>query len=100
MADHTPAPWVAEQEVKIDGGVRCVNRRAGPVVVPCNFPEGTPEGDRADADLRLTAAAPDLLEAARLMLAALSYGVLDCDVRAAERDLAAAVAKAEGLPVV
>jgi hypothetical protein len=63
MAGYTPGPWEITQEVVIDGGVRCINREAGPAMVPCNFPEGTPEGDRADADLCLTATAPDLYEA-------------------------------------
>jgi hypothetical protein len=88
---HTPGPWeYSSGQVWEDGTTKCVARRGADSGIP-------PE--QRDADMRLCAAAPELLAA----LAAL-VGIAETDCmddksnvwRSAMLDADAAIAKAEG----
>lgn len=62
MSDWTPGPWSVEAHEHVDGGVVLRSRVVGPAVVRSNFPLDTPEGQQAEADARLIAAAPEMAE--------------------------------------
>lgn len=86
-AKHTPGPWFVD-------GVRFVRQEPSPRHVICRLPTTT----RNEGDARLIAAAPELLEALRLMRNAFldtegSHGELE---RAATEAADAAWAKATG----
>ena len=85
---HTPGPW------KVDGNViRGDEKSNGSVSVACildvAYPYGRWAGESAQANARLIAAAPDLLEACKVALGIIGFG--------AEHDqISAAIAKATG----
>jgi len=94
MSKHTPGPWSIHHEFNVfDENGRCVASCGG---YSSNFRDVEPE-NRANA--MLIAAAPDLLEACRALLAAHS-GICEGDGDMGEdEDCArarAAIAKAEG----
>ena len=92
---HTPGPWKQQTLLVTDA--------LGVTVAHCTRWEGygvAPRPDIAEANARLIAAAPNLLEAAKLALAVidfcLPYITQETDRRAhAERALRAAISKAE-----
>lgn len=83
-AKFTPGPWTAETEVLIRGS-------DGPRIGFINCDPGSRTDREARANLRLIAAAPDLLAA--LKLAHTIIGHPDDD---GSKIIAAAIAKAEG----
>ena len=56
MSGHTPGPWVVERA----DDAYCIANVGNLVIMPCG---GKVKHDNAEADARLIAAAPDLLEA-------------------------------------
>lgn len=88
MSKHTPGPW---KVIPVKTGYY-IDSRCGPVADTMDFDDeyGSIE---SEANARLIAAAPDLLEAARALLdLAERHGWLHVAVNAAR----AAIAKAEG----
>ena len=100
---HTPGPWSASSDDKLNP------ERAYGITVPWN--DGDERGtvviaeithadsaERAKADARLIAAAPDLLAACRAALACpeMNWQEMDDVSRAAVNAARAAIAKAEG----
>ena len=80
---HTPGPWTMD----------------GDDVVTCFVDDriAVRTGDTSrTADIRLIAAAPELLEACKQLVMQLSYVAKDCHELAAIQDGKAAIAKAEG----
>ena len=99
MSAHTPGPWVPHVRVtgKNRGGRQWTvgaEREAGRASPVCLI-YGTWPVQRAEADARLIAAAPDLLDALKGMLASLMPD--ECSGPRYER-ACAAIAKAEGKP--
>ncbi len=68
MSAHTPGPWIVDGNV-----IRGDEQRNGSVSVACvldvAYPYGRRAGESAQANARLIAAAPDLLEALRMVMA-------------------------------
>jgi hypothetical protein len=109
---HTPGPWTV-QDCNVDDLQR-PNRLMGPVVVyadddcelhpiaDCSCNHTCREIDEAEANARLIAAAPELLEAARQCLKAMEvverdYGwPYNAPLLSAMQGAEAAIAKAEG----
>lgn len=91
MSKHTPGPWNAfpkpkygewHVSVPVDGWSMKLGL----------FPEGVPTGERAEADARLIASSPDLLEACQR-----AFDQTDKVARPADWEmLRAAIAKATG----
>lgn len=96
-ASHTPGPWSivdgGEGISSPEQGVRVVNQLQGHVCSPNNRGD---DGSEAMANANLIAAAPELLEAARLALSEfeISTETIPCDCHMLE--LRRAIAKAEG----
>lgn len=100
---HTPGPWWTDGEYSADEcGVAVIAARTDCGPLPGNPTRGMvafvsellPENaDRATANARLIAAAPELLEALKQAEQQIDYGQID----AAHRIIIAAIAKAEGL---
>lgn len=103
MSKHTPGPWAYELEYgpnitelpRITTVARCANYVIG---LPSDYPggnyrDGDPSGDE-EADARLIAAAPDLLEALAMADAMLSGA--NMDAKAVEKKVRSALAKARG----
>jgi selenophosphate synthetase-related protein len=89
---HTPGPWDVYAG-KMKNGDRIINDGEGtPVAYAADYNEYAKD-DQVDANARLIAAAPDLLEAAQDALTAFQSGR---NGSAAMVLLAAAIAKAEG----
>lgn len=95
-AKHTPGPWHAESSGEPLAGWMVLARGQGNCVCSTSNLKG-----RAEANARLIAAAPELLDAAKLVLVDLDHYVSNHgpgpDVRLAT--LRAAIAKAEGQEV-
>ena len=92
MSAHTPGPWRAvRNEVHVGNKRICANVSAGESL---SLKESM---DRAHANARLIAAAPELLEAAKYAISrdADSYSFTKLGIDA-EEVLLAAIAKAEG----
>jgi hypothetical protein len=91
VSGHTPGPWTYYGDA-VCGEVYAVNGRSPESFLVAAARDGS--GDRVRANTRLIAAAPDLLAAARAVLACewMGYGTC-CDC---ERLLASAVEKATG----
>jgi hypothetical protein len=88
MSEHTPGPWRYMQ------GTHSVYTVDGKAIALAYGPRGIACGWR-DANARLIAAAPDLLEALKRLC---SHGTRDHAQIAADWDFArAAIAKAEGV---
>jgi hypothetical protein len=106
MIEHTPGPWTIEG-VGVGGHYKTIN---GARIVDCNgvcvatiTRKADKPIDQKKADARLIAAAPDLLEAARIVLASLdariegaSKAKMTIPVFEGIAALHAAVAKATG----
>lgn len=103
MSKHTPGPWAYELEYgqnitelpRITTVARCANYVIG---LPSDYPggnyrDGDPSGDE-EADARLIAAAPDLLEALELADHMLSGS--NMDAKAVKNKVRSAIAKARG----
>lgn len=90
---HTPGPWYLA--FTCDGGfhVECADKN-----IICRRGPWSHNAERSNANAHLIAAAPDLLSAARTMLALvmLKYGNLDADVNVATDAARTAIAKALG----
>ena len=103
MSKHTPGPWAYELEYgpnitelpRITTVARCANYVIG---LPSDYPggncrDGDPSGDE-EADARLIAAAPDMLEALKGILAAVDE--TDCWLLEEMNAVRTAISKAEG----
>ena len=104
QAKHTPGPWVVDGDV-----IRGDQQRNGSISVASmldvSYPYGRRAGESKHANARLIAAAPDLLDAAKLVIAwyeaeddhskADFYQRMDM-CRESESALRAAIAKATG----
>jgi hypothetical protein len=101
MSKHTPGPWAYAPEYgptvteppRITTVARCANFVIG---LPSDYPggnyrDGDPSGDE-EADARLIAAAPDLLEALEDLVALYPLNSTDAIITSAR----AAIAKARG----
>lgn len=106
MSKHTPGPWAYALEYgpsvtelpRITTVARCANYVIGlPSEYPGgNYRDGDPSGDE-EADARLIAAAPDLLEALKSAVAAMEPHMAGDGYLAVRVGLArAAIAKATG----
>lgn len=84
MAKHTPGPWIVE----FDNGLSSIHDAEGNWIV-----ENNPH--RSQADMKLIAAAPELLEAARHSMLHLPTCTRP-DCKCAYCRCRAAIAKAEG----
>jgi hypothetical protein len=85
---HTPGPWeYSSGQVWADGTAKCVARRGADSGIP-------PE--QRDADMRLCAAAPELLAALKAAVAALRDNDVDEAMAGEFENLTDAIAKAEG----
>lgn len=110
MSKHTPGPWEASE---IDDGFDCghVIRMGESIASPyhyashhrieydhgCDPEDNRDQFEEAEANARLIAAAPDLLEAARVILASIDEQGTPLSRSAIEdTPLRAAIAKAEG----
>jgi hypothetical protein len=85
MTKHTPGPWFYNQD---EGGFQGHNVNVADQVI-ADIPDDNPN---AAHDARLIAAAPDLLEELKTLVAGAQHYALDWDLTAA----LAAIAKAEG----
>jgi len=104
-AKHTPGPWVvdlrAQESPLIRGGDDYLDDMPQAVVAEVYPEDGDDAGRATMANARLIAAAPALLEAVRLMQAAVrEYRLLDVKKRfslcVADAAACTAIAKAEG----
>jgi hypothetical protein len=89
MSKHTPGPWELTTEEGGMGDCRVIRANGEPLMCDTQYYPWCPE---SDADWRLIAAAPDLLEALKAVTTAgdvVAYG-------AALHDARAAIAKATG----
>lgn len=103
MSKHTPGPWAYALEYgpsvtelpRITTVARCANYVIGlPSEYPGgNYRDGDPSGDE-EADARLIAAAPELLEALELLTAGIENSVSDTYIPLVKAR--AAIAKATG----
>ena len=95
MSKHTPGPWVVGNQDPLNFGVQrgCGTEPIGFVYGP-SFPEHSEVGQRALANARLIAAAPELLEALQYMLNVCP--AIDAQGEEAHYQARAAIAKAEG----
>lgn len=106
MSKHTPGPWVYAREYgesvteapKITTVARCADFVIG---LECDYPggdyrNGDPSGDE-EADARLIAAAPELLEALKAIVGIDVHSILtEADADAIHQQARAAIAKATG----
>jgi hypothetical protein len=90
MAEHTPAPWRVGEYSELYGWAIDGNREAGFLVA--RVQADTEDHEEGAANARLIAAAPELLEAAKLGFAG-AWRMLDPHEYEA---LGAAIRKAEG----
>jgi hypothetical protein len=90
MSKHTPGPWAYQE--KADAYTHIVRGPNDSFI--CQTPQGA--CGTCEANARLMAAAPDLLEALKGALLALESGVGDPEWGARVLACAAAIAKAEG----
>lgn len=103
MSAHTPGPWTYEADQDdlggfvIELGDTTEIQRIEQVIEYAEglFPEDGDQWDTADANARLIAAAPEMYEAAREMVAELDAGELGRVSHAREK-LRRAVARARG----
>jgi len=94
MSAHTPAPWVA-RTYSTETVRDAVGIYAGSMLLPIVPDIAGRSIEECDANIRLVAAAPDLLAALRNVIA--SYRANDPDSMAnAVNDVEAAIAKATG----
>jgi hypothetical protein len=101
MSKHTPGPWVVGNQDPLNFGVpRGWGTEPIGFVYGPSFPEHSEVGQRALANARLIAAAPELLEALRSIAdccdeehAARDYASRQAEIRGIAR---AAIAKATG----
>ncbi|QJP06319.1 hypothetical protein [Pseudomonas multiresinivorans] len=83
MSKHTPGPWmVDDSEYLAEGGGLCVMQGNDCIAVVGDFNPSHP----IDANARLIAAAPELLEA---LQAVIDHGVMTGDEWVAEKAMAA-----------
>ena len=96
---HTPGPWVARRDGAVGPTSKEDDQSFG-MLLPVAYVEGSDWPDLAYANAHLIAAAPELLEALRGMLALdeehHQRGHCDDDVCAEVRKALAAIAKATG----
>lgn len=94
MSKHTPGPWTVDGNV-----IRGDEKSNGSVSVACildvAYPYGRWAGESAQANARLIAAAPDLLEAAELCRKYMYEHASNTQDNAFDK-LCAAIAKATG----
>lgn len=88
MSEHTPGPWVA---FFVDGRASVIMPAGRPGDI-CLFRDGA-----AEADARLIAAAPELLEACKAILN-VYFPTDTCGAREHWKRVEDAIAKAEGRP--
>jgi hypothetical protein len=99
-ASFTPGPWAyvdATKEASMQFSPSCVIRGDGKQIAAFSWNDNSPHfptKDESQANARLIAAAPDLLEALQLADATLRGAHMNRNV--VERKVSAALAKAEG----
>lgn len=99
MSGHTPGPWTTKRaQLPVDGAFDHAIIASGTVIAEAFGRSGVTIYHDSEANARLIAAAPDLLAACRQALASLEWtGIGDVpSVRTVEREIRAAIAKAEG----
>jgi hypothetical protein len=100
MANHSPGPWRVTDEINRFSGGEVIRPNKGdgidsPVAFVCDFNRYDRDEER-QANARLIAAAPELLEAARLVVEHQDHEE-DCDGGCIDM-LREAIAKAEAQP--
>ena len=88
---HTPGPWKASEDFNLTGTLVSFIEGGGHSIAQTRLDDDTPEGMN-QANARLIAAAPELLEACRDALLAVDTA----DWPTAQDNLIAAIAKAKG----
>jgi hypothetical protein len=106
MSAHTPGPWTVETVTTSCGVCHKVGPwphewRGGKMMHACIYDDYPPRPEGTDimrANARLIAAAPEMLEALRVMtaLTRLRFGNSDADVYGQIQKAEAAISKAEG----
>jgi hypothetical protein len=90
--EHTPAPW----EIFNDFGVMRIVKRKGSALEIAQIKvagDGEEDFDEAEANAKLIAAAPELLEA---LIISLDYEMTEVEIAHWEQKARAAIAKATG----
>ncbi len=96
MSKHTPGPWnyrVSDHGLDVYGQERHV---AGESWYPRVFPEGTPEREEKEANARLVAAGPELLDALEIAEETLEGFYGRYDENETMTTIRAAIRKAKG----